>query len=68
MATVYLARDLKHARRVALKVDLYLSGHSVLVPAVRGRPLHRFVAEVLLCLVPVAVAGLVFRRDRPPVP
>jgi hypothetical protein len=49
-------------------VDLYLSGHSVAVPLVRGRPLHRFVAEVLLFLVPVVVAAFVFWRDRPPAP
>jgi hypothetical protein len=45
-------------------VDLYLSGHSVAVPEVRGRPLHRFVAEVLLFVGPLAVAVVVFWADR----
>ena len=46
-------------------LDLYLSGHSIAVPTVRGRPLHGFVGNLLLLAVPVAVAVFVFWRDRP---
>lgn len=47
-------------------VDLYLSGHSVPVPVVWGRPLHRFVAEILLFVAPLAAAVVVFWSDRGP--
>lgn len=45
-------------------VDLYLAGHSIQVPVVLGRPLHRLVAEILVFVGPVAVAAMVFWSER----
>jgi len=48
--------------------DLYVSGHSIAVPLVRGRPLHRWATEILFFVVPLVVAGYVFWKERPPAP
>jgi len=48
--------------------DLYVSGHSIAVPVILGRPLHRLVANVLLVVAPVAAAVLSFLRHRLPDP
>ena len=47
-------------------VNLYLSGHSITtVPLVRGRPLHEWLGNVLVIIVPVVVAAYVFwKGDR----
>jgi hypothetical protein len=46
-------------------VNLYLTGHSISVPLVGGRPLHEWLGNVLVIIVPVAVAAYVFwRGDR----
>ncbi len=46
-------------------VDLYLSGHSVAVPVIRGRPLHHWLANILVFVVPLGVAAYVFWREHP---
>lgn len=46
-------------------VDLYLAGHSIPVPTVLGRPLHAALAQVLVVVVPLAVAVIVFWSRRP---
>ena len=46
-------------------VNLYLTGHSIAVPLVRGRPLHEWLGNLLVIIVPVAVAAYVFwKGDR----
>lgn len=46
-------------------VNLYVAGHSISVPLVRGRPLHEWLGNVLVIIVPVAVAAYVFwKGDR----
>jgi hypothetical protein len=46
-------------------VNLYLSGHSIPVPLVRGRPLHEWLGNGLVIVLPLAVAAYVFWRERP---
>jgi hypothetical protein len=45
-------------------VGLYLSGHSIAVSVIGGRPLHRLVATILVFVVPLGVAAYVFWRER----
>ncbi len=49
-------------------IDLYLTGHSIAVPLVRGRPLHTWLGDVLVVVVPLGVAAFVFWSEGPKPP
>lgn len=46
-------------------VDLYLAGHSIAVPHIRGHPLHQWLADIVVIVAPLGAAAFTFWRGRP---